>query len=109
MGGAIRGRGLPVFPLAEHTLHLRGEYEFVSGLELPHSIWRGRSEHAWALTAKRDREGLHIPLRPGDHVYGLGDKAGAMDRRGRAFTMWNTDAYAWDAARDPLYKSIPSS
>jgi alpha-glucosidase len=30
-----------------------------------------------------------------------------MDRRGRVFTLWNTDAYAWDAARDPLYKSIP--
>ena len=48
-----------------------------------------------------------FPLQPGDHVYGLGDKAGAMDRRGRIFTLWNTDAYAWDAARDPLYKSIP--
>ncbi len=39
--------------------------------------------------------------------YGLGDKAGPMNRRDRAFTMWNTDAYAWRESTDPLYKSIP--
>jgi alpha-glucosidase len=42
------------------------------------------------------------------HVYGLGDKVGAFDRRGKAFTFWNTDTYGWDARKaDPLYKSIP--
>ncbi|KGQ20698.1 Alpha-glucosidase [Lysobacter dokdonensis DS-58] len=50
---------------------------------------------------------VRLSLASGDHVYGLGDKSGPMDRRGRVFTFWNTDAYAWDAARDPLYKSIP--
>jgi len=39
--------------------------------------------------------------------YGLGDKAGPMNRRNRAFTMWNTDAYAWQESTDPLYKTIP--
>jgi alpha-glucosidase len=39
--------------------------------------------------------------------YGLGDKAGPMNRRDRAFTMWNTDAYAWRESTDPLYKTIP--
>jgi alpha-glucosidase len=39
--------------------------------------------------------------------YGLGDKAGPMNRRDRAFTMWNTDAYAWRESTDPLYKAIP--
>ncbi len=41
------------------------------------------------------------------HFYGLGDKAGPMDRRGRTFTMWNTDAYHWQESTDPLYKDIP--
>ncbi|QUD87112.1 glycoside hydrolase family 31 protein [Phenylobacterium montanum] len=41
------------------------------------------------------------------HYFGLGDKAGPLDRRGGSFTMWNTDAYGYDAASDPLYKSIP--
>ncbi len=42
-----------------------------------------------------------------EHYYGLGDKAGPLDRRGRAFAMWNVDAYAWQGHSDPLYKSIP--
>ena len=28
-----------------------------------------------------------------EHYFGLGDKAGPLDRRNQAFTMWNTDAY----------------
>jgi alpha-glucosidase len=39
--------------------------------------------------------------------YGLGDKAGPMNRRNRSFTMWNTDAFAWQESTDPLYKTIP--
>jgi alpha-glucosidase len=41
------------------------------------------------------------------HYYGLGDKAGPLDRRDMAFTHWNEDAYGWDDSTDPLYKSIP--
>ena len=45
---------------------------------------------------------------PSDEAYfGLGDKAGPMNRRGRAFVLWNTDAYGWQESTDPLYKSIP--
>ena len=61
-----------------------------------------------ALTAlSHSGSAVSLTLKPQDRIYGLGDKAGATDRRGRVFTLWNTDAYAWDAARDPLYKSIP--
>ncbi len=42
-----------------------------------------------------------------EHYYGLGDKAGPLDRRDMAFTNWNTDAYAWQESTDPLYKTIP--
>lgn len=42
-----------------------------------------------------------------EHDFGLGDKTGAFDRRGSAFRMWNTDAYAWQESTDPLYKDIP--
>jgi alpha-glucosidase len=42
-----------------------------------------------------------------ENYYGLGDKPGPMNRRNRAFTMWNTDAYGWDESTDPLYKAIP--
>jgi len=42
-----------------------------------------------------------------EHYFGLGDKAGPLDRRNRAFTLWNTDAYRFQESTDPLYKSIP--
>jgi len=42
-----------------------------------------------------------------EHILGLGDKTGPLDRRGQAFSMWNTDAFGWRESSDPLYKSIP--
>ncbi|PTQ13591.1 alpha-glucosidase [Sphingomonas oleivorans] len=41
------------------------------------------------------------------HYYGLGDKAGPLDRRGQTFTLWNTDAFLFQESTDPLYKAIP--
>ncbi|MGE5182581.1 MAG: TIM-barrel domain-containing protein [Acidobacteriota bacterium] len=48
----------------------------------------------------------------GDHVYGLGERTGGLDRRGRAWTFWNTDAYdpavgGWHPGQDPMYQAIP--
>ncbi len=42
-----------------------------------------------------------------EHYFGLGDKAGPLDHRAQAFTMWNTDAFGWQESTDPLYKTIP--
>jgi alpha-glucosidase len=41
------------------------------------------------------------------HFFGLGDKTGPLDRRGGAYTLWNTDQFGFTPATDPLYKSIP--
>ena len=56
-----------------------------------------------------DAQRIHVwkKMPPDERYYGLGDKAGPMDRRNRAFTMWNTDAYGWGESTDPLYKTIP--
>jgi len=51
---------------------------------------------------------LRKALPPGEHVYGLGDKTGGtLDRRGKSYVDWNTDAYGFDSSTDPIYKSIP--
>lgn len=51
---------------------------------------------------------LRKDLHPGEHIYGLGDKAGGtLDRRGKSYVDWNTDAYGFDSSTDPIYKSIP--
>jgi alpha-glucosidase len=51
---------------------------------------------------------LHKTLPAGEHIYGLGDKTGGLlDRRGKSYVDWNTDAYGFDSSTDPIYKSIP--
>jgi alpha-glucosidase len=42
-----------------------------------------------------------------EHYFGLGDKTGPLDRRGSAFTLWNTDAFGFQESTDPIYKAIP--
>ncbi len=50
----------------------------------------------------------YVKRRPGERYYGLGERAGAMDRAGRRFRLTNLDPMGYDAsADDPLYKSIP--
>jgi alpha-glucosidase len=51
---------------------------------------------------------LRKALPTGEHIYGLGDKTGGtLDRRGKTYVDWNTDAYGFDSSTDPIYKSIP--
>lgn len=58
-----------------------------------------------------ERHGARFSVRKGmpvgERYFGLGDKAGPLNRRDQAFTFWNTDAYGFGVATDPLYKSIP--
>ena len=55
----------------------------------------GRSLHYFQI------DGFH-------HAYGLGERAGALDRMGRRFSLDMRDAIGYDAERtDPLYKHIP--
>ena len=57
--------------------------------------WNGKRIHIW----KR--------MPADENYYGLGDKAGPMNRRNRSFTNWNTDEFGWQESTDPLYKTIP--
>ena len=51
--------------------------------------------------------GHTVALEPEDRLFGLGDKAFALDRRGQSVELWNTDAYKYGRGTDPLYKSVP--
>jgi alpha-glucosidase len=42
-----------------------------------------------------------------EHIYGMGDKTGSLDRRGGTFVDWNTDYFGFATWSDPIYKSIP--
>jgi alpha-glucosidase len=57
---------------------------------------------------------FRIAKRLGDdeHVYGLGEKSGSLDKRGWKlggynYVMWNSDTPAYDASTDPLYVTVP--
>ena len=45
----------------------------------------------WAYATLNDAFTLRRRCRPEDAMYGLGEKAGAHNRKGRDFTLWNTD------------------
>ena len=50
----------------------------------------------------------YLCRRPGERIYGLGERTGAMDRSGRRFRLTNLDPMGYDAEHaDPLYKTIP--
>jgi alpha-glucosidase len=47
-----------------------------------------------------------------EHVYGLGEKTGRLDKRGWKlggynYVMWNSDTPAYDSSTDPLYVDVP--
>jgi alpha-glucosidase len=81
----------------------------------------------WAYATLNDAFTLRRRCRREDSVYGLGEKSGHLNRRGRDFTLWNNDVLDPAAARewteglppddpradrtstefDPFYVSIP--
>ena len=46
-------------------------------------------------------------LQEGERFIGLGEKTGNLDRRGNAYTNWNTDQFGYGPFTDPLYVSVP--
>jgi alpha-glucosidase len=79
-------------------------------LQLVISDLEGRTIVADSPDAMRfDGRGFSLKksLPIGEHIYGLGDKTGPLDRRGGTFVDWNTDAFGFAPSTDPIYKSIP--
>lgn len=46
-------------------------------------------------------------LRNDEQFFGLGEKTGSLNRRGRSYKMWNSDRPCYSITDDPLAKSIP--
>ncbi len=42
-----------------------------------------------------------------ENYFGLGEKAGTLNRTDKSFTMWNSDIPGYKADTDPLYQSVP--
>lgn len=48
-----------------------------------------------------------MPLAIREHILGLGERAYDIDRRMGKFRSWNSDSFAYEYKKDPLYVSIP--
>jgi alpha-glucosidase len=57
--------------------------------------WSGKSVRVWKAMPQSEE------------YYGLGEKAGALNRKFKHLTMWNSDIPAYKADTDPLYQTIP--
>lgn len=58
------------------------------------------------LARCRDGFWFSIDLPEDAAVYGLGEKTGGLDKRGRTWVMWNSDDPEHMPGTDPLYQSI---
>ena len=59
---------------------------------------RRRRRRYWAYATLNDAFTVRRRCRPEDAIYGLGEKTGRHNRKGRDFTLWNTDVL--DPRRD---------
>jgi len=46
-------------------------------------------------------------LQPEERFIGLGEKTGPVDKKGLAFTNWNSDVFGYGHEADPLYATLP--
>lgn len=73
------------------------------------ALFSDRGPLAYNFSGEFGRESYHYITREnGEYVFGLGDKAGLLNKSGRAFRIECADSMGYNAqSTDPLYKHIP--
>lgn len=72
------------------------------------TIAADRPTGAYELAVKRDDIAHYMRLDNADRIFGLGEKAGTVDRFGKQYEMRSLDAMGYNAEHtDPLYKHWP--
>lgn len=100
-------------------IHGSGEINIQSEIELKietksglvswsqNGILLGGLEHDLGFGFLGERAIACLKLHNEEQFFGLGEKTGNLNRRGSAFTNWNTDAFGYGVNQDPIYASIP--
>ena len=72
-------------------------------------LFSDRKPLAYSFDGEFGRESYHyITRNENEHIFGLGDKGGLLDKSGRAFRIETVDCMGYNAqSSDPLYKHIP--
>lgn len=119
----LEGFALPKFGLESATDHLRVETEAIRlTLRLAgfFCTWEVRCDSGWVSVAQDrltqaynfrfwdERVYHYLRREQGEKYFGLGERAGDMDRAGGRYRLTNIDAMGYSArTSDPLYKHIP--
>ncbi|KIN15958.1 TIM-barrel domain-containing protein [Halomonas sp. KHS3] len=91
--------------IVSQPLHFRWEAFVDEGWKY---LTEDRPTGAYMLGVKNHAHAHYLRRHPDERVYGLGEKAGLLERTGRRFEMRSLDAMGYDAERtDPLYKHLP--
>jgi alpha-glucosidase len=64
-------------------------------------------QEARPLTWEGEACTAQFSSRPDGEMYGLGEKAAGLGRKGKSWTLWNRDPQTYDLGDEPLYSSIP--
>ena len=103
----------PGRPGAAAGVHIRGERFVVDVTGAGIFVAAADDGRALYSTAgapfyySRSRIGAAVRLDPSDRIYGLGERMGYLDKRGRRYINWNNDNPFIRETTDPLYQSIP--
>jgi len=71
----------------------------------PHQLLESEKGLGFGFLGQEVLATIHLEAQ--QQFFGLGEKTGGLNRRNASFTNWNTDAFAYNDAKDPLYVSIP--
>ncbi len=91
-------------PLLERVLAVRGGDAERSGDAERTPAARAAEQ---PRAAERDGVMLRAASTADACFYGLGQRTGALDKRGRTYQMWNSDEPFQRGTTDPLYQAIP--
>lgn len=82
------------YPCRLQVFNVQGD--FINGDYHPFGLgWDGERIKCWKIM---DRD---------EGYYGLGEKTGGLNKRGRSWEMWNTDFPGYGYRKDPLYQTHP--
>ncbi len=82
-----------------HYRNEAGEWQWLAG---------DRPTSAYQINAHGDGVAHYLSRKKEERFYGLGEKAGNLQRTGQRYEMRNLDAMGYNAAStDPLYKHVP--
>ena len=66
-----------------------------------------QDDPAFGMAWDGDEVAVFKTLLQGEQFFGLGEKVGPLNKRGREWVMWNSDTPAYTDRTDPLYQSHP--